>query len=132
MKAATSLFKYGSAENVSLSEAELARLKEKFGESEALEWIETFSLQKAAHGYRYKSDYHAILSWHRKETRATGWPTTSTQLIAHGWKFSGTGRCHGCKAVIFWARTPSGKSLPLETVGENWRPHDCGAMRIER
>ena len=64
------LFRFGPAENVSLSESELAKLKERFGVDCAQEWIDTFSEQKAAKGYTYKSDYFAILAWARREQKA--------------------------------------------------------------
>ncbi len=63
----TTLFQYGSACNVMLSDAELGKLRAKFGKMRAERFIETFSLQKAAHGYTYKSDFRAILAWARKD-----------------------------------------------------------------
>lgn len=64
-----SLFKHGSAANVSLSESELARLKERFGRRGAAEWIEELSLAKASKGIKTKSDFWTILAWHRKEKK---------------------------------------------------------------
>ena len=64
-----SIFKYGSQENVSLTMDEMVRLIERFTESGATDRIETFSLQKAAHGYKYKSDMAAILAWDRMEQK---------------------------------------------------------------
>ena len=61
------LFKYGPAENVSLSMAELAKLKERFGEKGASAWIERLSFWKAAKGKKTKSDYFTILMWARKD-----------------------------------------------------------------
>ena len=61
------LFKYGPAENVSLSMAELAKLKERFGDKSAGAWIERLSLWKAAKGKKTKSDYYTILMWARKD-----------------------------------------------------------------
>ncbi len=55
--------------NVNLTKAELGRLIDRFGKEGAAEWIETLSFGKAAKGYKYRSDYAAILSWHRRECR---------------------------------------------------------------
>jgi len=63
------LFTYGECANVRLTAAELKSLYERFGEAGARDWIETLSLQKKAHGYTYKSDFGAILSWARKEEK---------------------------------------------------------------
>ena len=54
---------------VFLTDGELEALSEKFGQGEALQRIEAFSESKLAHGYKYKSDYHAILTWARKDRR---------------------------------------------------------------
>ncbi len=63
----TTLFQYGSACNVMLSAAELSKLRDRFGKAGAESRIEKFSLQKAAKGYKYKSDYFAILKWAHKD-----------------------------------------------------------------
>lgn len=60
------LFAFGEFGNVRLSMAELAKLQERFGD-QYQERIDAFSESKAAHGYRYKSDYAAILAWARKD-----------------------------------------------------------------
>ena len=70
MRKPEALFKFGPAANVSLSEGELAKLKDRFGSDGAQEWIDTFSEQKAAKGYKYKSAFFAILSWARREQKA--------------------------------------------------------------
>ncbi len=62
-----SLFKHGSAANVSLSLGEHARLCERFGRRGAAEWIEKLSLWKAAKGKRTKSDYFTVLMWARRD-----------------------------------------------------------------
>ncbi len=64
------LFAFGSCANVRLTAEELAKLKERFGPDAADGWIETLSLQKLAHGYKYLSDYAAILAWARKRDPA--------------------------------------------------------------
>ena len=61
------LFKYGPAENVSLSMAELAKLKERFGEKGASTRIDRLSLWKAAGGKKTKSDYFTILKWAQRD-----------------------------------------------------------------
>ncbi|MCK9569520.1 hypothetical protein M0R72_11320 [Candidatus Pacearchaeota archaeon] len=52
---------------VFLSATECERLMDQFGETGANERIAAFSESKLAHGYKYKSDYHAILTWARKD-----------------------------------------------------------------
>lgn len=52
---------------VFLSAMECEKLMEQFGEAGANERIAAFSESKLAHGYKYKSDYHAILTWARKD-----------------------------------------------------------------
>ena len=56
---------------VLLTATELFNLVDQFGEAGANERIEAFSLSKIAHGYKYKSDYHAILTWARKDKPQT-------------------------------------------------------------
>jgi hypothetical protein len=63
------LFAYGMFCNVRLTPVELQRLYERFGIDTARAWIETLSEGKAAHGYKYKSDYAAILVWSRREDK---------------------------------------------------------------
>jgi len=67
-------------EGVFLTAGETEKLIEQFGEAGANERIEAFSLSKAAHGYKYKSDYAAILIWERKD-----------QKNPHGNKSNGNG-----------------------------------------
>lgn len=62
--------KYGSFENVMLTDKELAKLREKF--SDADDKIEIFSQAKEAKGYKYKSDYAAILKWHWDDSKKFG------------------------------------------------------------
>ncbi|MCK9569825.1 hypothetical protein M0R72_12855 [Candidatus Pacearchaeota archaeon] len=59
--------KYKIKPGVFLSASECERLIGQFGEVGANERITTFSESKLAHGYKYKSDYHAILTWARKD-----------------------------------------------------------------
>jgi hypothetical protein len=51
------------AENVRMTEAEHGRLVEKYGEDATARLIEKLDNAKGAKGYKYKSDYRAILSW---------------------------------------------------------------------
>jgi hypothetical protein len=60
---------YGEFENVKLTENEYEKLVDRFGELDALERIEALSSGKASKGYKYKSDYAAILSWSRKDKK---------------------------------------------------------------
>ncbi len=58
---------FGEQGNVFLTEVERQKLINRFGAAEALTRIEDFSLKLAAKGYEYRSHYHAILSWARKD-----------------------------------------------------------------
>lgn len=51
------------AEAVLLSEPEWGKLVVKFGKPVARQLVDTLSSCKLAKGYKYKSDYHAILNW---------------------------------------------------------------------
>ena len=62
--------KYGSFENVLLTDKELAKLREKFQDAD--DKIEMFSQAKEAKGYKYKSDYAAILKWHWDDSKKFG------------------------------------------------------------
>ena len=57
----------GEAQNVKVTNEEFSKLVARFGEGQALDWIEKLSLWKASKGRRFKSDYFAILSWARKD-----------------------------------------------------------------
>jgi hypothetical protein len=57
--------KCGAFENVSLSEEELQKLKDQFGDRHA-ELIENLSSYIASKGKKYKSHYATILTWERK------------------------------------------------------------------
>ncbi|MBN1690430.1 MAG: hypothetical protein JW901_05370 [Dehalococcoidia bacterium] len=59
--------KYEVRPGVFLSASECEKLMDQFGESGSNERIAAFSESKLAHGYKYKSDYHAILTWARKD-----------------------------------------------------------------
>lgn len=58
--------KYGEFQNVLLTDEEYQNLRDKLG-AEADKWIEEVSRGKAAKGYKYKSDYAAILNWQRRD-----------------------------------------------------------------
>ena len=60
--------KYGSFENVLLTDQELIKLYERFGESEARHRIEKLSLAIESKGYKYSSHYATILQWAMKES----------------------------------------------------------------
>lgn len=59
--------KIGEFGNVFLSKKEYQNLINRFGESNTREKIDYFSRQKEAKGYKYSSDYAAILNWDRKD-----------------------------------------------------------------
>lgn len=55
--------KLGTYLNVLLTDAELLKLIEKLGQEKAVAVIKNFSELKEMKGYKYKSDYLAILKW---------------------------------------------------------------------
>ena len=80
--------KYGEFKNVSLSDNEYEKLKEKFGEDGAKERIETLSAAIASKGYKYKSHYATILSWDRRDLKKKG-PSgelPSTKILKEEWE----------------------------------------------
>ena len=58
------------ADSVLMTEVQLGKLIAQFGEEGAKNRIEKLSLYKQSTGKRYKSDYHTILSWERKDKEA--------------------------------------------------------------
>jgi hypothetical protein len=51
------------AEDVTLTVFEYEKLKTRYGETNRRRMIEKLSVAKGAKGYKYKSDYKAILNW---------------------------------------------------------------------
>lgn len=64
----------GEFENVKLTEIQLGKLKEQFGENDANRRIEALSMYLASKGKKYKDHYATILTWARKE----GWRGNKT------------------------------------------------------
>jgi hypothetical protein len=60
---------YGSLLNVLLTDDQVTKLKDKFN-SHYPDKLEYFSLKKAAKGYKYDSDYAAILTWDRNDIKS--------------------------------------------------------------
>jgi len=60
---------YGVFSNVLLTEDEYQKLVARFSEVGTLKRIEELSEGVASKGYKYKSHYAAILSWHRKDEK---------------------------------------------------------------
>ena len=60
---------YGEFNNVLLTDEEYQKLIDRFGESGALERIETLSTGIASKGYKYQKHYATILSWDRKDKK---------------------------------------------------------------
>lgn len=60
---------HGSFQNVKLTNEELTKLQEKFGQQESNQRIEVLSEYMASKGKKYASHYATILAWARKE----GW-----------------------------------------------------------
>lgn len=58
---------YGEFQNVLLTDNELKKLTERFGESKTKELIEQLSTGIESKGYKYKSHYATILTWERKD-----------------------------------------------------------------
>ena len=87
---------YGDAENVKLSEEELGKLKVKYKRHWPLILTE-FSNAKAAKGYKYASDYRAILKWDWAKILATPAPMPKRVCERCGKEPMGTeGFCHWC------------------------------------
>lgn len=59
--------KFGQFNNVMLTPTEYSKLCERFPDADGR--IEHFSVQKQAKGYKYDSDYAAILSWANKDAK---------------------------------------------------------------
>jgi len=54
---------YGEFKNVRLKDEELQKLKDKFGDAKAKEWIKIMDEGIETKGYKYTSHYLAILKW---------------------------------------------------------------------
>ena len=78
------------AESVLLSEPEWGKLIDKFGEPVARQLVDTLSSCKLAKGYKYKSDYHAILNWVVEKCKAV--PLAAKVRAGPGWKCRKCGR----------------------------------------
>lgn len=65
---------YGSLSNVLLTSAEYSKLQERFGPALPAK-LETLSLGIAAHGYKYKSHYAALLTWDKKDRESSSKPS---------------------------------------------------------
>lgn len=83
--------KYGSMQNVMLSDEELVKLFERFGQQDAEARIERLSLYVASKGDKYKSHYATILQWAAKdeETRQPSVPVskeTPSNRIPNLWE----------------------------------------------
>ena len=61
--------KYGEFLNVLLTTQEYEKLVKRFEKQDAEAKIENLSRGKKAHGYKYKSDYAAIIQWANKDDR---------------------------------------------------------------
>lgn len=57
------------AENVTLTEDQYNKLLNQFGEKLTIEKINDLSYYKCSKGKKYKSDYHTILNWNRKDEK---------------------------------------------------------------
>lgn len=60
--------RYGSLQNVLLTDVELVKLYDRFGQQGAEDRIEHLSLSIESKGYKYASHYATILKWAMKET----------------------------------------------------------------
>jgi len=72
-------------EFVHLTDDEYDKLRTQFGEKEAKERIQNLNDGIGSKGYKYKSHYHTILNWWRKEQRAQG------GLYGNNGNYDGTG-----------------------------------------
>lgn len=60
---------HGEFGKVKLTDLELSKLKEKFGEEVALEKIDELDIALASKNYKFKSHYATILSWDRRKQK---------------------------------------------------------------
>ena len=65
----------GEFANVKISDAELEKLVQKFGEAETKDRINRLSAYMASKGKAYKSHYATILTWARKDEEAASAPS---------------------------------------------------------
>jgi hypothetical protein len=92
------------ADSVLLSEPEWEKLVAKFGEPVARQLVDTLSSAKLAKGYKYKSDYHAILTWVVEKCKAVPVAVRERVRAGPGWKCPHCGKwnsqtgsvCFGC------------------------------------
>jgi len=70
------------AEGVLLTDTQFWKLATTYGEPMAKKLVDTLSSAKQAKGYKYKSDYHAILSWVVEKCKAEPLAERKTK----GWK----------------------------------------------
>ena len=47
------------------------------------------------------------------------WPATGEELKAAGYVSMNRSTCKTCGAPIIWTHTPSGRTMPIETVGKD-------------
>lgn len=95
-------YKYGSHKNVELTNIEKEKLKEKFGETKAKEWVELMSEGEALKSYGYTSHYLAILKWDRNKQGGNGKGTQTESCKICGttsWETIISGRCEKCKEI---------------------------------
>lgn len=80
--------KYGSLDNVLLTDEELVKLYEKFGRADADKRIERLSLYVASKGDKYKSHYATILQWAQKDEQPSfvSKPSTPNNSIPNLWE----------------------------------------------
>jgi hypothetical protein len=79
-KESTKEKKYEVAEGVFLTTKQVEELMAKFGEDGANERITAYSEKKLAKGYKYVSDYHAMLTWERKNEKENSAKRTSKPI----------------------------------------------------
>ena len=70
------------AEFVSMAEAEYQDLVDRFGEEEAINWVNRLNLWKGSTGKRTNSDYFTILNWHRRDLEKQS-AVTTTSVAKH-------------------------------------------------
>ena len=88
------LIKKEYKEKVFLTDDEYQKLVEKFGQKGADDRIEELSLGISSKGYKYKSHYHAILAWDRRNSGPSQTTKKKTQLFPIKGKFCSKDGCH--------------------------------------
>jgi hypothetical protein len=77
---------YGEFKNVFLTDEELKKLNEHFGEADAIKRIENLSAGIRSHDYKYKDHYATILTWARRDEKEAANNGSNKQNNKPSWR----------------------------------------------